>query len=656
MATSSKITSPNELTHLQMSKLNQLMILIQVISIIFVFSVIEYTNYLKKEALAINLTQSISTSIIINDYRRVIETLTPATQNEFSSFTVQMIVNGKNIDVVNHEQKYFLKQIQIPIFSDHSQKNVIANITFRFQLFNSLLDWKIFILIGILLSSTYLIMLQFKKRFIQEQELQKKQSEMELMIQFAKQVSHDIRSPLAALSMATKSLNQIPENQRVMIRNSVQRITDIANTLLKYKPNHQLPENNQSSNEIPLQLQTEYLPALLDSIVSEKRVQYRENQFLQIDLTLNQNYACFANVDSRELKRVLSNLINNSVEAFENQKGKINVDLKKISQNLIIEISDNGKGIPEHILNKLGQLGITHGKENSDSGSGLGVYHAIQSVRKMNGQMKIESKQNQGTKITITLPEQNTPAWFMERINLTENAVLVSLDDDLSIHSIWENRLNLYRTQAPGLQHYSFTSIEEFKSWYSQKNVIDSSLIAAKELFFVVDYEFLSQKENGLDVIQGLNIANQSVLVTSRYDEQSIRQKCYEINLKLIPKNMVEFVPIQITKPKVRYDAVLIDDDTVCIHPIWKDYAKMNTKNLLALTTYEEFLKFAPEISEDSRFFVDSSLANNVKGEAISQKIHEMGFKNISMCTGYEPDHFPSMPWIQEILGKEPNF
>jgi len=39
-------------------------------------------------------------------------------------------------------------------------------------------------------------------------------------------------------------------------------------------------------------------------------------------------------------------------------------------------VQDNGKGIPASVLSKLGQMGFTHGKEGTESGSGLGVYHA----------------------------------------------------------------------------------------------------------------------------------------------------------------------------------------------------------------------------------------------------------------------------------------
>jgi hypothetical protein len=49
-------------------------------------------------------------------------------------------------------------------------------------------------------------------------------------------------------------------------------------------------------------------------------------------------------------------------------------------------------------------------------------------------------------------------------------------------------------------------------------------------------------------------------------------------------------------------------------------------------------------------------LGENVKGEEIAKDIHDKGFEEIYLCTGYPADYFPDMPWIKEIVGKTPPF
>ena len=62
-----------------------------------------------------------------------------------------------------------------------------------------------------------------------------------------------------------------------------------------------------------------------------------------------------------------------------------------------------------------------------------------------------------------------------------------------------------------------------------------------------MDYEIAGASETGLDLIEQLGIQSQSILVTSRYEEPSIRDRCQRLGVSLIPKSMSGFVPIEIT-------------------------------------------------------------------------------------------------------------
>ncbi|MBK7959973.1 MAG: HAMP domain-containing histidine kinase [Bdellovibrionales bacterium] len=194
----------------------------------------------------------------------------------------------------------------------------------------------------------------------------------------ASQVSHDIRSPLSALNMALGSISELPEPQRIMMRSAIQRINDIANDLLNNRKHLTAKAiDSPTTHDIPsIFLKAELLTPLIDSIVSEKRIQFREKQEIEIEGDLSEGYGLFAMVNATELKRTISNLVNNAVEAFPNEAGKITVAVRNYRDQVAIIIQDNGKGIPEHILVKLGERDVSFGKEGTQSGSGLGVYHA----------------------------------------------------------------------------------------------------------------------------------------------------------------------------------------------------------------------------------------------------------------------------------------
>lgn len=364
-----------------------------------------------------------------------------------------------------------------------------------------------------------------------------------IIADIATQLSHDIRSPLAALEMISGSLNELPEDKRLIIRNSINRIRDISNSLLdKNRITKKSTEINQqeniSSNEVE-PLSVTLLSPLIDSIITEKRLQYRN----QIGISINFNqtkesYGLFANIQPHEFQRVLSNLIDNSVEAFAHQQGTIELTLltNKLNQIELI-VKDNGKGISTSILPKLGNRGETHGKEN---GTGLGLFHAKETMQVSNGSLKIDSKLNHGTAITLTLPLEKSPSWFVPKISLKPNQTLIIFDDDQSIHQIWKGRLeSLPNHRSISLRHFSDPN--ELRKFYG-KNFTDLD-----DALFLMDYEISGSPESGLDVIDALGIQNQSILVTSRYEEKEIRQRCEKLGVKLIPKNMSGFVPIEIS-------------------------------------------------------------------------------------------------------------
>jgi signal transduction histidine kinase len=112
-----------------------------------------------------------------------------------------------------------------------------------------------------------------------------KTAHLQTFKEIAFQVSHDIRSPLSALNLVVGLMNQAPEQQRTLIRSAVNRINDIANDLLtkgKQIDKINTLELTVKTNEKPV-LQPELLSALIENLISEKRVHYRDKQNIEIE-------------------------------------------------------------------------------------------------------------------------------------------------------------------------------------------------------------------------------------------------------------------------------------------------------------------------------------------------------------------------------------
>jgi signal transduction histidine kinase len=500
-------------------------------------------------------------------------------------------------------------------------------------------------------------LLQLKKYKNTHDKLIKNEAEYQKQVDLgilASQTAHDIRSPLSALTMVVGTLKEIPEEKRLLIRNATQRINDIANDLLQKgkEDGHSGPTN---SADVTPALTTEFIPVLIDILISEKRMQYRENTGLEIDVDLKDSFGSFAQINSNELKRVISNLINNAVEAFDDHQGRITVGVKKIPtgsanssnspQKVEISVKDNGRGIPKHILEKLGQMGVTHGKEGSQSGSGLGVYHAKKTAESMGGTFEIDSLEGKGTTIKIILPLAESPNWFANKIDLTAKKYLISLDDDISIHQIWAGRLSSLGLND--IEHLRFQSGEAFKHY------VVSNMTKLKETLFLVDYELLNQSLTGLDIIDELGIEKYSILVTSRYEESSIQERASRLRLPILPKALAGFVPFERQQPKELFDWVLLDDDDL-IKMTWEFAAKEYNKTFKYFKTPEELQTYKSKLNPEQKIFIDSNLGHGVKGEDIAQQLSAEGFKNLYLATGYAPEQFPKMDFIKAVVGKEP--
>lgn len=453
----------------------------------------------------------------------------------------------------------------------------------------------------------------------------------------ATQVAHDIRSPLAALDSILQDLSQLPEEKRVITRNAIGRIRDIANNLLI---------QNRNEKEIPAEVKLCLLTSLIDTLVSEKRLQFRSELNVHIEFTPTIcSYGLFAKVDVPEFKRVLSNLINNAVEALQ-KSGEVRVELGQVGTKAIIQIKDNGPGMPFSIIEKLGETGNTLGKIG---GSGLGLAHAVQSMKLWNGSIKIDSKPKEGTVINLHLPLAQPAAWFLTGLTLEPNSRVLVLDDDTTIHQIWDDRFTQAKEQGIEIQHFSNKA--SLADWLASHDINE------KPCKVLCDYEIIGYQETGLDIIESLNLAPYSILVTSRYEQPEIQARCEKLGIHLLPKALALLVPITI-KPKARaikqlYDLVLLDDDEL-VRSTWQMCAISN-KQKIALAENSAALKaLLPQLSKNTLIYLDYSLAEEETGADIAKTLYEQGYDELYLATGYEGQAgFAKPEWVKAVVSKK---
>lgn len=485
----------------------------------------------------------------------------------------------------------------------------------------------------------YKELISYRKKILQLSKELKEQAEVETKINISKQVAHDIRSPLAALHMILKDFDSLPETTRLMLRNSVNRIHDIANNLL-----NPLDKDNNSSNQA---ISEQLLIPIIEEVVSEKRTALRARPSININIDATNSYGIFVKLNPSHMKRVLSNLINNSVDSFSNEKGNILISFDKINNYVAVTVSDNGKGIPKDVIPKLCKKGASFGKSDSkNSGNGLGLFHAKNSMQMWDGDLEINSEENVGTKVVLKFPILEAPSWFISQIELKHNHKVVVIDDDSSIHQIWDKRFMAY-VNIKTIELIHISTPKQLEEWL---NINDSN-----QTSFLCDYEFIGHSVNGLDLIEKLGIANKSILVTSRFDEQHIKDRCIKLGVKLIPKMMSEIAPIKFVD-HFKYDLIHLDDDEL-IRMSWQLSAKKENKNILSYHSVEMLMRDIDTFPNTIPFYIDSSLGQNqLRGEEVAQILFNLGYKNLFISTGYDKEYFKDMPWIKDVIGKRAPF
>ncbi|MEH7417812.1 ATP-binding protein [Neobacillus drentensis] len=206
--------------------------------------------------------------------------------------------------------------------------------------------------------------------------------------QLAAGIAHEIRNPITAI----KGFLQLLMGENVgnqiyfeIINSEIDRIEEILKELMVLaKPTKQKYERVN-------------LQSLLEQVVTLMASQALLNN-IQIDTQLDFTYTWITG-DKNQLKQVFINFIKNAIEAMP-EGGIVQINGSPLVGGQVrISITDQGCGIPEEILNQIGQPFFTT-KEN---GTGLGLLVSRQIIKEHKGDLFIESSRK-GTALHVEFP------------------------------------------------------------------------------------------------------------------------------------------------------------------------------------------------------------------------------------------------------------
>lgn len=481
------------------------------------------------------------------------------------------------------------------------------------------------------------------KRATEEEVIKK---ERDRLIKIAAQVAHDIRSPAASLLMLAKSCKELPEKERVTLREIAMRIQDIANNLLdEYKPQRAQLKSGIEQAEVML------LSMLVFQLATEKRLQYAELP-IQLEFELSSQAAfCFIKAREVDIKRALSNLINNAVEAYNNNVIiKIEVKIDVSADQVKLVVVDHGKGMSPHLVDKiLARTKVTQGKT---SGHGIGLTQVQETVHDNSGKFFIESTEGVGTVVTMLFPRDSVPDWVVDKILLNADDLVIILDDDISIHGAWDVRFKAILKKTPSLKIRHFINGSEVLAFINRMNQLEK-----EKVFLLTDYELLKQNLTGLGIIAESKV-KRAILVTSHYTDLTVRSQAVKAHAKVLPKELASEVKIEIRPIKMdvkeneivsRISVIIVDDDEAYVDMLIS--FAFTGKVVMRYHDPSIFLAEISKYPKGIKIFLDNNFnCSDLKGIDIANKLNEMGYMKIYLLSGEVFDH--PVPNFLTIINK----
>jgi PAS domain S-box-containing protein len=233
-------------------------------------------------------------------------------------------------------------------------------------------------------------------------------------------VSHDLRAPLVNLKGFTTELTASMKLIAPIINEILPRMKEDARRTVTTAFDEDIPEALEFINS-----SVNRMDAFINALLSLSRLGYRKLEFEPVDLNevVEATLRTLAHqiegqqariivgklpkviADKVSMEQIMANLLHNAVIYLEpDRRGRIHVSGEDLKDEVIIKVSDNGRGIAEKDMDKVFVPFRRAGKPNT-KGEGMGLSYVQALVRRHNGSIQCESQLGVGTTFTFNIPK-----------------------------------------------------------------------------------------------------------------------------------------------------------------------------------------------------------------------------------------------------------
>jgi PAS domain S-box-containing protein len=241
-----------------------------------------------------------------------------------------------------------------------------------------------------------IIMVDITEKKMREFQLRQAES-LAALTTLSAGVAHEIKNPLASIDIHIQLMNREIQkfdqdnmknikNFLAIVKEEIDRLNSIVQDFLFAVRPMSMSLSRENINDI--------LKELVDFLKYEL-----EEADIRIVLELDDDLPTVM-VDAKYIKQAFMNIIKNSIEAIHDSGGIHIKTEEETGGDVIVHIEDTGEGIPESIMGKIFEPYFTTRK----SGTGLGLFIVYKIIKELGGDIKINSREGEGTSFSVKLP------------------------------------------------------------------------------------------------------------------------------------------------------------------------------------------------------------------------------------------------------------
>lgn len=223
---------------------------------------------------------------------------------------------------------------------------------------------------------------------------------MKMRQEFFSNVSHELKTPMTSIRGYSELLETGVINDKDASKKALDKIHDKVNNMSTLI-NDILMISRLENKDVDVIKHPVHLTPLVDEIIDTMQVEI-DKKHLQVDKELEDiTYTS----NHQHMHQLLSNLITNAIK-YNVDGGKIIIKSYQFGRNIIIEVSDTGRGISKIDQGRVFErfFRCDQGRDKETGGTGLGLAIVKHIVQYYQGNITLTSKLHEGTTFKVTLP------------------------------------------------------------------------------------------------------------------------------------------------------------------------------------------------------------------------------------------------------------